>query len=227
VQNRVGNWNTRISGFFRVYPISALFAISSDSQRINQRKFYTKFCLCNILIPFPWAYSLDSVPLITAWGLNYWVAYRCVEDLHLQTIHVSVFLRNDYERVYLRTFSKSTYFRFCMQCLIRNRYAKAFRRMNTSWYTAQVCNHLNASSEIDEVKFYLSPERSHLEQISWLRGLRKVVFWTKLNITGTHKSWRILLCNIRNFFNSKSICLNNYDLYFRDDFEIIAKIWFA
>jgi hypothetical protein len=33
----------RISGFFRVYPISALFATCSYSRRINQRKFDTKF----------------------------------------------------------------------------------------------------------------------------------------------------------------------------------------
>jgi hypothetical protein len=52
-----------------------------------------------------------------------------------------------------------------------------------------------------------------------------VVFWTKLDITRTQKSCRIFLCNIRNFSNCNFICLNNHDLYFRDDFEI-AKIRF-
>jgi hypothetical protein len=77
MSRRLNNDNTVYQVFFRVYPISALFATCSDSRRMNQRKFDTKFFLCNIFIPFPCSYTFDSVPLwslISAWGLNYWVA---------------------------------------------------------------------------------------------------------------------------------------------------------
>jgi hypothetical protein len=52
----------RLSGFFRVYPISALFTMGPESQRINQRKFYTKFCLYKtfITLNFHTPYDLSS-----------------------------------------------------------------------------------------------------------------------------------------------------------------------
>jgi hypothetical protein len=76
-----------------------------------------RFVFVAFLFFFLRGYALDSMPrwsLTTAtyitWRLNYWVAYRCIEQLHFQAIHVSLFLREDYKRVYLKTFSKSTYF---------------------------------------------------------------------------------------------------------------------
>ena len=38
--------------FFRVYPISALFATISESRKIYQRKFDTKCCSYNIVLSF-------------------------------------------------------------------------------------------------------------------------------------------------------------------------------
>lgn len=40
-----------ISGFFRVNPISALFATISNSGKINQCKFNTKIWSCNGFLP--------------------------------------------------------------------------------------------------------------------------------------------------------------------------------
>lgn len=44
-------WNNDIPylRFFRMYPISALFATIIESRKINRRKFDTKFSSCNTM----------------------------------------------------------------------------------------------------------------------------------------------------------------------------------
>jgi hypothetical protein len=94
-----------ISCFFRVYPISALFAMSPESRRINQRKFDTKFCLYNAFLTFPYAYPLDGMTYI-AWRRNNWVeVYRVIKPSN-DKVCMYVFLREDFDRVCIRTFSK-------------------------------------------------------------------------------------------------------------------------
>jgi hypothetical protein len=72
--------------------------------------------------------------------------------------------------------------------------------MNTSWYTAQVCNHLSVSSEIDRVQFNLSFTRKAIwsklaGKALGCKGLRKVrilvVFRTISDVTGLQKLCRI------------------------------------